>query len=339
MEFFCNNLIREKDCKAFLTYLFITFTDFEVYLKSKIAEVHQASNEEKASCYSDPQDAPRRYAAHKYGKQLFHLIDSNSMRKSITTGSKASVYYTPNDSVDQAQAQVQLSPMHINYIRENLDTYIDCMKPAASDNKFDFDMHQLQASLEQEVHRRRSRHLRQPSDEYDSAVEEIGEIDTEQTKMLNHTDDMEAGTSGHCIRMNTLPRRKSKRNTNLSDCFYSMENVFDGNMVNGDFDIHHSNKTIDEATETLLTSSASDNCSSSEINRSSQPNPSQSELVLNGTLTRATALNDWSNTCNSMPNIIDSTIAPDKQSTNDMQCNRIDNLPNVEHSPSTQLTD
>lgn len=298
--------------------------------------MHQASNEEKASCYSEPDDALRRYSSHKYGKQLFNLIDSNSMRKSIATGSKASVYYTPNDSVDQAQAQ--LSPMHINYIRENLDTYIDCMKPAASDVKFDFDMHRLQASLEQEVHRRRSQHLRQPSDDYDSAVEEISEIDTEQTKMLNHTDDMEAGMSGHCIRMNTLPRRKSKRNTKLSDCFYSMENVFDGNMVNGDFGrIHPSNKSIDEASETLLTSSASDNCSSSEINRSNQPNPSQSELVLNGTI--ATALNDWPKTCNSMPNIIDSTASPDEQSTNGIQCNHTENLPIVEHSPSAKLTD
>lgn len=304
--------------------------DFEVYLKSKIAEVQQqrAADEEKVICYSDPHDVTRQlYANPKYGKQLFQLIDSNSTRKSITTGSKASVYFTPNDSTLD-QAQLQMSPMHINYIRENLDTYIDCMKPAASDVKFDFDMHRLQASLEQEVHRRRSQHLRQPSDDYDSAVDDTIEIDTEHTKMLNRTDDMESDTSssmaGHCIRMNTLPKRQFTRNVNRNDFFYSMENVSDLNAVNGDFDnINHSNKTIDEATETLLTSSGSDNCSSGETIESNKANPSQSLLVLNEMTT--IGLGNSSMACNSMPNIIDSTISSSEQSADEVNSKQSSN--------------
>lgn len=296
-----------------------------MYLKSKIAEVHQqqGGDEENASCYSDPHDVVRRlYATSKYGKPLFNLIDSSSMRKSITTGSKASVYYTPNESALDQTAQLQISPMHINYIRENLDTYIDCMKPAASDIKFDFDMHRMQASLEQEVHRRRSQHLRQPSDDYDSAVEDTIEIDTEHTKMLNRTDDMPDSTAsstmaGHCIRMNTLPKRRFKRHVNRNDFFYSMENVSDANALDSDFDnINRSTKTIDEATETLLTSSGSDNCSSGEMIQSNKANPSQSLLVLNEMAT--SGLGDASITCNSMPNIIDSTNSSTEQSTDEV---------------------
>lgn len=297
----------------------VSLSDFEVYLKSKIAEVEQAraSNEEKASCYSDPHGAFHRPYA-RYAK--LHLIDSHSLRKSIASGSKASVYFTPNDSVDQAQ--LQLSPMHINYIRENLDTYVDCIKPAAADIKFDIDMHRLQASLEQEINRRRSQQFRQPSDEYDSAVDETNDFDTEHTRMLNQSNDNEAPPpmAGHCIRMNTLPKRKHRRSAKGNDLFYSLENVFDGNANDSDLEhSHRSSKTIDEATETLLTSSASDNCSSSEAVRAL--GPSQSVLVLNEM--SAASLGERPNTCNSMPNIMDATRLSHDRSTGDIQCNRM----------------
>lgn len=309
----------------------VSLSDFEVYLKSKIAEVQHARalDEEKASCYSDPHGVLHRpYASARYAK--LHLIDSHSLRKSIASGSKASVYFTPNDSVDQAQ--LQLSPMHINYIRENLDTYVDCIKPAAADTKFDIDMHRLQASLEQEINRRRSQQFRQPSDEYDSAVDDTNDFDTEHTRMLNQSNDNGAAPpmAGHCIRMNTLPKRKNRRSTKVNDLFYSLENVFDGNANDSDLEhSHRSSKTIDEATETLLTSSASDNCSSGEAVRAL--GPSQSVLVLNEM--SAASLGERPSTCNSMPNILDATDLSHERSTDDIQCNRIgistDGAPNT----------
>lgn len=279
----------------------------------------RAANDEEEGIYSDQAGVVYRPPA-KYGK--LHLMDSHSLRKSIATGSKASVYFTPNDSVEQAQ--LQLSPMHINYIRENLDTYIECAKPAAVDIKFDFDMHRLQASLEQEIHRRRSQQFRQHSDDYDSAVDDGNDFDSEHTRMLNQNDDIEAAGSaatmaGHCIRMNTLPKRYTRRSMKANDLFYSLENVSDGNANDSDFE-RHSNKTIDEATETLLTSSASDNCSSSDA--AGVPGPSQSAMQLNempaGNLTGLAA------TSNSMPNIVDATISSSEHSVDDIQCNRID---------------
>lgn len=230
--------------------------------------------------------------------------------------------------------------MHINYIHENLDSYIGCLKKTESDTKFDFNAH-LQLNLQKEIDHRRSQQFGYQStnndEDYDKYADEVIEIDTEQTKMLNKTDEnpdnnMTINSNAGCfIRMNTLPKRnKFKRNVSGNDFYYSLENVFDSNAHDSNFyPIHESNKTIDEASETQLTSSGSDNCSSNETTRSNQQNPSQSVLVLNEM--PPVNFSDIQ-TSASMPNINESTILTKEQSKNieidqnvvEMQINEFD---------------
>lgn len=280
----------------------IHFSDFEVYLKSKIAEIHPIPNDDKSSTCSDPIGMPINLPINYRLAKFSNPLDASSTKKSLTNDSRVSVYFTPQDSVDQPQ--VQISPMHINYIQENLDSYIGCLKPASSNPKFDFDMHRLQTNLEKEIDRRRSRY-RVNSEDYESAGDEMLEIDAEQTKMLNNVDVTEdgkmAGDLGNgYIRLNTLPKRsKFKKFAGNKDLYYSLENVFDSNAADNFnyYQMQTSTKTIDETSETQLTSSASDNCSSNEASNSNQlnscerplgqtysikhPNPSQSVLELN----------------------------------------------------------
>lgn len=172
------------------------------------------------------------------------------------------------------QAQVQMSPMHINHIRENLDSYIGCLKPVSSNPKFDFDMHHLQANLEKEIDRRRSQY-QMNSEDYECTEDEMLEIDAEQTKMLNNVDVTEdAKMVDGCIRLNTLPKRnKFKKFADSKDFYYSLENVFDSNAANNlYYNMQTSTKTIDEASETQLISSGSDNCSSNEVSHANQLN-------------------------------------------------------------------
>lgn len=286
-------------------------TDLEVYLKSKIAELNQATFEE------EPNGIPAIFGATKKALKAPYLpIESMATQSSFTNESKASVYYTPNDSIEQPQ--LQISPMHINHIRENLDTYVGCLKPQSLDSKFDFDMHRLQAHLEYEIDRRRNQYQKS-IDGYDSA-EEIIEMDTEYTKMLAQKIDgyesmAQSNLKQNNIRMNTLPKRnKFKKTANGKDFYYSVENIFDQNTnqngATGFYQLHESNKTIDEASETQLTSSASDNCSSSDSSRANQSsqsdsnvenlNPSQSALILNEI--SSGTLNDVQ-VSSSMPNI------------------------------------
>lgn len=277
-------------------------SDFEeVYLKTNKTGVH-ISNDEGVGCSSDSNG--------------FGGVKSRPMkpidRRSVTNESKASVYFTPNDSVDQPQ--LQLSPMHINIIQENLNTFPDCMKPSEAMCKFDFDMHRLEANLELEIDRRRHHISSQPDDDDD----EIIEIDTEKTRMLNNSDDrndddMAINSSQGYIRLNTIPRHnKYKRTASGNDFYYSLESMFEPATVHSNhYQKHLSNKTVDKASyeETQLTSSGSDNCSSNEMNRSnpttdeySQDNrhPSQSVLVLNNV---STGSYSEIQTSNSMPNI------------------------------------
>lgn len=275
-----------------------------MYLKTKIAEVHNISNEEGTSSYSDPNELARNLPmTSKVAKMIYHPFD-----RSLTTESKASLYYTPNDTVDQPQ--LQISPMHINIIRENLNTFPDFLKPSEAMCKFDFDMHRLEANLEQEIDRRRSR-ISIPSDDDDDDDETI-EINSENTRMLNSDDaNMTNDSTQGYIRLNTLPRNKYKRAASGNDFYYSLENVFDPVTADSNlYKMHLPNKTIDEASceETQLTSSASDNCSSNDMSRlnptngddDDHRNPSQSVLVLNEV--SAGGLNEIK-TSNSMPNI------------------------------------
>lgn len=319
--------------KIFIKIVFVfKFSDFEVYLKSKIVEIHAQPNDEGVSCCSDPIGVPECSQNYSLMSKLaYNPLGAGSTRKSVTNDSKVSVYFTPNDSVDQPQ--IQISPLHINYIRENLDSYLGCLKPAVSNPKFDFDMHRMQANLEKEIDRRRSQY-RSNSEDYESAGDgdgdgdEVIEIDTEKTKMLNstnETDDINDRMYSETgfIRLNTLPKRhKFRRATGSKDLYYSLENVFDMNVSDSNYyQMRTSTKTIDEASETQLTSSASDNCSSSDTNHSNQlngdgggssnpssnsnmisKNPSQSLLELNHN-----GFNATQTTSSSMPNICDST--------------------------------
>lgn len=290
-------------------------TDFEVYLRTKLAEVQNLPNDESNSCTSDPNELAKiMQLKSKLSKQPFHHrgIDSISAHRSVANESKASVYYTPNDSIDQSH-QLQSSPMHINYIQENLNIYTDCLKPEPM-CKFDFSVHRLEANLEQEIDQRRRSHTILCAGNYDADDDdEILEINTEQTQMLNRScnkdndDDIVINLSQGCIPLNTMPKHnKFKRSASGKDMYYSLENVFDvvsSGVVSNLYEMAVSNKTIDEASETQATSSTSDN----NMNRSNAMtseslegnNPSRSMLVLN----ENAHLNDVP-TSNSMPNII-----------------------------------
>lgn len=292
------------------SYYVGSISDLEVYLKSKIAEVHHISNDGEASCYSEP-NGIQRWSIHQKSnnvKPIYHTIDPHSARRSLTTESKASVYYTPDDLVDQHQ--LQLSPMHINVIQENLNSFADYLKPSESICKFDFNVHRVEANLEQEIDRRRQRinlHSKDDDDDDDETIE----INMEKTRMLNSDDanfDNTTINQGY-IRLNTLPKRnKCKRTLSGKDFYYSLENVFDP-LVNSNniYQMHLSNKTIDEASceETQMSSSASDNCSGYDPNQSNTMNngDTKSVLVLNEAC--SSILNEIQ-TSNSMPNISES---------------------------------
>lgn len=317
-----------------------------MYLKSKIAEVHRipddGGNSSNSSDGLASGIARSLQLKSKLMKSPYHAIDSVPAHGSATTESKVSVYYTPNDSADQQQ--LQLSPMHINFMRENLNTYTDCIKPSASLCKFDVDMHRLEANLEKEIDRRR-RHLGlYPEDDED----EIIEINTEHTRMLNsddsNLDNIATNSNQTYIRLNTLPKRnRCQGAASGKDLYYSLENVFDPVAVTGNlYGNNLSNKTIDEASETQMTSSASDNCSSTSNNlsRSNPTNdessdehqhPSESVLVVNEVTPHVI---DELHYSKSMPN-----ICKTEQSTKDQSLDTdTDNaLVNHEHSQLDQM--
>lgn len=273
-------------------------------------------DEGNSSC-SDPNELARTIQLKsKLMKPIYNPMNPILAKRSVTNESKVSVYFTPNDSVDQPQ--LQLSPMHINFIQENLNTFSDCLKPSESMCKFDFDMHRLEANFEQEIDRRRRRHQfggpsrNNDDDDDDDDYDETIEINAEKTRMLNgietNADDMAINSTQGYIRLNTLPKRnKYKRASSSKDLYYSLENLFDSKMADSNlYQMHLSNKTIDEASETQMTSSVSDNCSSNDMSRSNpanaddQPNPSQSVLVMNEVSTGGLSEMQSSN---SMPNI------------------------------------
>lgn len=304
---------------SYISNNFHSITDFEVYLKTKIAEVHHISTEEGHCSNADPNVVARSLQLKsKLMKPRYQAIDSVAAHQSMTHESKVSVYYTPNESVDQPQ--LQLSPMHINFIQENLNTYADYLKPSESMCKFDFDMHRLEANLEKEIDRRRRRIGSYADDEDDETIE----INTENTRMLNGDVDHIANdsTEGY-IRLNTLPKRnKFKRAASGKDLYYSLENVFDPvTLPSNLFEKNLSNKTIDEASETPMTSSASEN-SSSTSNNLSQLNPTNSESSVDPQHPSVLVLDETASDgerkpSNSMPNINKTEHSTKEYSVND----------------------
>lgn len=273
-------------------------------------------------------------------KQPYHHrgIDLISSHRSVTNESKASVYYTPNDSVDQSH-QLQSSPMHINIIQENLNTYTDCLKPEPR-CKFDFNMHRLEENLEQEIDQRRRRHTILCANLGEGGDVDVADddINSEQTRMLNRScyinddgGDVVNNLSQGYIPLNTLRPKQSnkfKRSASGKDMYYSLENVFDvvsSGVVSNLYEMTVSNKTIDEASETQVTSSTSENSSSNNMNRShtmtsesleDNNNPTQSMLMLN----EEEHLDDVPTSSNSMPNIIS------KMEQFSIKCHDYDNI-------------
>lgn len=309
-------------------------TDFEVYLKSKIAEVRSTRNDEINSCTSDPNELAKiMQLKSKLMKVPYQHrgIDFIPSHRSVANESKASVYYTPNDSVDQSH-QLQSSPMHINYIQEyeNLNSFSDCLKPEPR-CKFDFNMHRLDKNLEQEIDQRRRRHTILCSKLGDETVDDDDDdeticINSEQTRMLNQScnknggggggadDDVANNLSQGYIPLDTILKHnnKFKRSASGKDLYYSLENVFDvvsSGVVSNLYEITVSNKTIDEASETQVTNSTSDNSSSNNMSRSNaitsesledNNSPARSMRILNDDV----HLNEVPTSSNSMPNII-----------------------------------
>lgn len=111
------------------SFILFVHIEFDVYLKSKLAEVQQRNLENKLR-------SAEFYAA----------------RNAYDVGSKASVYWTPPTALDgdsefgspairsaapcrDVDSGLQMSPIHINYINENLDTMIG-LKPVIRTSKF-----------------------------------------------------------------------------------------------------------------------------------------------------------------------------------------------------------
>lgn len=272
-----------------------------------MGEVQKAANDDDHSCMSDPNELSRiMQLKSKLMRPPYHRgIDLISAHYSMTNESKASLYYTPNECADQSY-QLQSSPMHINFIEENLNTYADCMKPELM-CKFELNLHDVVGHESSHTARSANR-----NGDYDD--DERIDITTEQTQMLNSMkhdgDDVVNNLSQGYIPLNTLPKRNTfKRSGSGKDTYYSLENVFDvvsGKLGNNRNEMAASTKTIEEASETQATTSTSDNSSSSNMSRSNamtsgsldHNHPSQSMLVLNG----EAHLDDVA-TSNSLPNI------------------------------------
>lgn len=282
-----------------------------MYLKTKIAEVHHTPNDGDTSCYSEP-NGIHTWSVHSMNKTMrpiYHAIEHNSAKESVKNESRASVYYTPNDSVDPPQ--LQLSPLHINVIQENLNIFPDYLKPSESICKFDFNMHRISANFVQEIDKRRQKINLRSDDEGDDDDddEETIDVNMERIRMLTINDSNSSNatfnSSGN-IQLNTLPKQyKCKRTKNDKDFYYSLGNVL-GSLASGNhtYQVHMSNKTIDETSceDTLMTSSASDNCSSFEQNRLCpiKGSGTQSVLVLNEAFS---SIPNKIECRNSMPNI------------------------------------
>lgn len=235
-----------------------------MYLQAKIARLQNKHVDEK-TCYSDQNDycvGDGLYEARRHTITTYNQMEPILKRRSLANDSKASVYFTPTDSVDQTQ--LQLSPIHINYIKENLDTFVSCLKPPSLSTKFCFDAPRLNGEL-------RCASFDSQMEDCDSLADEM---DTERTAMM--TTENDSSNEDNCamnqntdyIHLKTLSKRKLKNAQNSKDFYYSLENVFDG-IPSGSIyqQMQLSNKTIDEVSETQGTNtSASDNCITEESN-------------------------------------------------------------------------
>lgn len=210
----------------FRSFAFLS-ADVEVYLKSKMTELMQKQADGATLC-----DSGEYYV----NGGLYADVDDVSKRKSLANESKASVYFTPTESVDMSQ--LQLSPIHINYMKEN-----------------NFDM--LTNSLKRPP--KFFGHRRDLEQQLDC---ESGADADEFTLMI------EANDFAAALNPTAKQRLKKHCRVNSNDFYYSLENVHDSKLNDAQMGNFQPMKifndlTIDEASEAHMSnSSASDNCSS-----------------------------------------------------------------------------
>lgn len=190
-----------------------------------------------------------------------------SKRKSLANDSKASVYFTPTDSIDQTQ--LQLSPIHINHIRENFDSFGGYMTPAPSTaRKLIFQRRQMHSADNEAAEPSTSRSLAQTySNRKDGAAIDDDDLsETESTIMIaaendsSNEDNCASTSHNDYIPMNILCRSKSKIRSDSKDLYYSLENVYDTTLPQA--------QPANDLTSDVQTSnsSASDNCAADEDN-------------------------------------------------------------------------
>lgn len=196
---------------------------------------------------------------------IYNQMEPISKRRSVANESKASVYFTPTDSIDQTQ--LQLSPIHINYIRENVDSYMGFMKPAQSTaRKLFFQQRQMYSADDDAATAMTFRTLERTYS--NGCANTIGDDDdiseTESSIMIatendsSNEDNCAAKLHKDYIPMNIMCKSKSKIACDSKDFYYSLENVFDtpppqARLTN--------DLAIDESSDVQMSnSSASDNC-------------------------------------------------------------------------------
>lgn len=221
------------------------FTDFEVYLQSKMTKLMKQQAEERSD---DPESADYYVNDGLYGETK----DDIKKRRSLANESKTSVYFTPTDSVDMSQ--LQLSPIHINYIKEN-----------------NFDL--LANSLNRPP---KYIGLNRDLDCRYNCEKLTDDVINESTIMIEINENDENKLSNDfAAALNPIAKHKLKRHcrVNSNDFYYSLENVCEGkpppNLPKCNFQPMKifNDLTIDETSETQTSnSSASDNCIASNNN-------------------------------------------------------------------------
>lgn len=235
--------------------------DFEVYLKSKIIELQM---KQAVDANSDHEDyfVDDGLCSSTERKDEYSQMEPMSKRKSLANDSKASVYFTPAESIDQNQ--LQLSPIHINYIRENLDSYMGYMKPAPSTaRKLFFQQRQMCSADDDGAEPTTSRTFEQTYSNRRTSIDDDSS-ETESAIMIatendsSNEDNCAAKPNIDYIPMNIFCKRKSKICGDSRDLYYSLENVFETKsppvqLIN--------DLTVDETS-----TSASDNCTADDEN-------------------------------------------------------------------------
>lgn len=252
-------------------------------MKSKIVELQKKHADEKDDEHAEHTDyytGGGLYSSTSR-KALYHQMEPISKRMSVANDSKASLYFTPTDSIEQTQ--LQLSPIHINYIRENLDSYSGCMKPAPlTARKLFFQRRLMHSADDDAADAAESMQFRPLEQTYSNGcasatIDDDDLSETESTIMIANEND--SSNEDNCasqphsdyIPMNILCKKKSRIRSDSKDLYYSLENVFDmkppqiikltNDLTNGETsDVQLSN------------SSASDNCIVDDDNNADWPN-------------------------------------------------------------------